>query len=257
MPCKFNTLKARVDQNERLIGLWCSLTSATAVELLSTTHYDWFLLDMEHAPNSLESIVEQLRVLDSSSIAAFVRPAGTDRVTIKRLLDAGVKNLLLPYVETAEQAREIIRSTRYAPEGVRGVSTAGRAAWHGQKPGYLASAEQELVLAMQIETRGALHALPDLLSLPQIDLLFFGPADLSADMGLLGQAEHPRVQEAILDGIRQVRAAGKMAGVLAPNLQLARQYYQAGARLIAVGSDLQSLYAAATNLLQSAQEQLR
>lgn len=256
MPCKYNTLKERIGRDERLIGLWCSLTSATAVELLSTTRYDWFLLDMEHAPNSLGSIIEQLRVLDSSDISGFIRPPGNDPVTIKRLLDAGAKNLLFPYVETREQAQAIIRATRYAPDGIRGVSTAGRAAWYGQNLDYLANAAKELVIAIQIETTGALKALPNLLDLPEIDLLFFGPADLSADMGLLGQAEHPRVQAAILDGIRQVKAAGKMAGVLAPNLHIARQYYQAGARLIAVGSDLHSLYTAARHLLDAAHEQL-
>ncbi|MGE8547937.1 MAG: HpcH/HpaI aldolase family protein [Alcaligenes sp.] len=256
MPCKFNTLKERVDRGERLIGLWSSLTSATAVEVLSTTDYDWLLLDMEHAPNSLGDIIDQLRVLDSSQVSGFVRPPGNDRVTIKRLLDAGAKNLLFPYVENVGQARDIIHATRYAPAGVRGVSTAGRAARYGQQPGYLADAAREIVIAIQIETVQALESVPEFTCLPEIDILFFGPADLSADMGHLGEPEHPRVRAAIMEGIRQAKAAGKMAGVLAPNLDVASDYYQAGARLIAIGSDIQCLRSAAAAALCTAQDRL-
>ena len=205
MPCKFNTLKERVDRGERLIGLWSSLTSATAVEVLSTTDYDWLLLDMEHAPNSLG---------------------------------------------------DIIHATRYAPAGARGVSTAGRAARYGQQPGYLADAAREIVIAIQIETVQALESIPEFTSLPEIDILFFGPADLSADMGHLGEPEHPRVKAAIVEGIRQAEAAGKMAGVLAPNLDLASDYYKAGARLIAIGSDIQCLRSAAAAALCTAQDRL-
>jgi len=253
MPCKYNNFRERVARSDRLIGLWCSLTSATAVEVLTTVDYDWFLLDMEHAPNDLNKIVDQLRVLDSSASAGFVRPAENDRVTIKRLLDAGVKNLLFPYVENVEQAREIIRATRYAPEGVRGVSTAGRAALYGQYPDYLKVAANEIVIAIQIETMGALQAIPEFASLPEVDILFFGPADLSADMGLLGQPEHKDTRAHIAAGIRQTVAAGKMAGVLAPNLKVAREYYDAGARFIAVGSDIQCMRSMAANIRDAAQ----
>lgn len=253
MPCKINEFKTRVTSDDRLIGLWCSLTSATAVEVLANVGYDWFLLDMEHAPNDLNEIVDQLRVLDSSSSVGFVRPPGNDKVTIKRLLDAGVKNFLFPYVENVSQAQEIIRATRYAPEGVRGVSTAGRAAWYGQFPEYLKKAAEEIVIAMQIETVDALENLAEFLSLPAIDIVFFGPADLSADMGLLGQPEHPETRARIIAGIKQTIASGKMAGVLAPNLNVAREYYDAGARFIAVGSDIQCMLGAAKHIHGSSQ----
>jgi len=249
MPCKPNTLKQRIDRRECLVGLWCSLTSATAVEALAGLDYDWFLLDMEHAPNGLDTVIDQLRVLDSSAVSGFVRPPGNDRVTIKRLLDAGAKNLLFPYVQNVEEAREIVRATRYAPQGVRGVSTAGRAALYGAYPDYLGQAAKEIAIGLQIETREALRAIPEFAALPEVDILFFGPADLSADMGLLGQAEHPEVRARIEAGIRQVVEAGKMAGVLAPNPAVAQGYYEAGARFIAIGSDLQCLRGQAAALL--------
>lgn len=253
MPCKINEFKNRVTRGDRLIGLWCSLTSATAVEVLANVAFDWFLLDMEHAPNDLKEIVDQLRVLDSSDSVGFVRPPGNDKVTIKRLLDAGTKNFLFPYVENVSQAQDIIRATRYAPEGVRGVSTAGRAAWYGQFPDYLKNAAEEIVIAMQIETLEALENLAGFLALPEIDIIFFGPADLSADMGMLGQPEHPDTRARIVSGIEQTIASGKMAGVLAPNLNVAREYYDAGARFIAVGSDIQCMLGAAKRICDSSQ----
>ncbi len=252
MPCKKNSLKSRISAQDYLVGLWCSLTSATAVECLSTLAYDWFLLDMEHAPNELGDIVNQLRVLDSSQVSAVVRPPGNDRVVIKRLLDAGAKNFLFPYVQSVQEAREIIRSTRYAPEGVRGVSMAGRAALYGADKNYLQEASAEISIALQIETLEAFAAIPEILKLPEIDILFFGPSDLSADMDLLGQGEHAQVQARIIEGIQLIVAAGKMAGVLAPNLDVARKYWQAGARFIAVGSDIGCLRAQAQSVLGAA-----
>lgn len=253
MPCKINKFKERISCGDRLIGLWCSLTSATAVEVLTTVNYDWFLLDMEHSPNDLSTIIDQLRVLDASAITGFVRPPSHDRITIKRLLDAGTKNFLFPYVEDVEQAKQIVKSTRYPPEGVRGVSTAGRAAWYGQYPDYLGKASDELVIALQIETSNALRCVPEIANLPEVDILFFGPADLSADMGLLGQPEHEEVRARITTGIKQVVSAGKMAGVLAPNLKVAKEYYDAGARFIAVGSDIQCMRSTAEAILAASQ----
>lgn len=249
MSCKKNLLKERIAHNDSLIGLWCSLTSATAVESLSTLGYDWFLLDMEHAPNDLDDIVSQLRVLDSSAVSAVVRPPSNDRVMIKRLLDAGAKNLLFPYVQSVQEAREIVRSTRYAPQGVRGVSVAGRAALYGADGQYLQNASAEISIALQIETLEAFAAIAEMVLLPEVDVLFFGPSDLSADMGLLGQGEHPDVQARIIQGIELVVAHGKMAGVLAPNPQTARKYMQAGARYVAVGSDIGCMRAQAQALL--------
>lgn len=252
MSCKNNLLKSRIARHDRLIGLWCSLASANAVEALSTVAYDWFLLDMEHSPNELNDIISQLRVLDSVETVGVVRPPSNDRVMIKRLLDAGVKSFLFPYVQSVEEAREIVRSTRYAPEGIRGVSISGRAALYGARKNYLMEAANEIVIAIQIETLEAFEAIPDIAALPEVDILFFGPADLSADMGLLGQGEHPEVQGKIIEGIRLIREKGKMAGVLAPNPVVAKAYVQAGAHFVAVGSDLACLRTHAQALLDTA-----
>lgn len=254
MVCKINLLKGRIQNKDRLIGLWCSLTSATAVESLSTINYDWFLLDMEHAPNEIGDIVSQLRVLDSSNVSAVVRPPSNDRILIKRLLDAGAKNFLFPYVQSTVEAIEIIRSTRYAPEGVRGVSVAGRAAMYGADKGYLQDAAKEIVIGLQIETMEAFQSLPEMLALPEVDMLFFGPSDLSADMGLLGQGDHPDVQAQIIQGIELVVSHNKMAGVLAPNLEAARKYVNAGAQFVGIGSDLACLRFQAQALLEAAEK---
>lgn len=254
MVCKTNLLKGRIQNKDRLIGLWCSLTSATAVESLSTINYDWFLLDMEHAPNEIGDIVSQLRVLDSSNVSAVVRPPSNDRILIKRLLDAGAKNFLFPYVQSTTEAIEIIRSTRYAPEGVRGVSVAGRAALYGADKSYLHNAAKEIVIGLQIETMEAFQSLPEMLALPEVDMLFFGPSDLSADMGLLGQGDHPDVQARIIQGIELVVSHNKMAGVLAPNLDAARRYVNAGAKFVGIGSDLACLRFQAQALLDVAEK---
>ncbi|WP_313298551.1 HpcH/HpaI aldolase/citrate lyase family protein [Diaphorobacter sp.] len=249
MVCKINHFRARLHSDDRLIGMWCSLSSPTAVELLSTIAYDWFLLDMEHAPNELPDIVSQLRVLDSSGVAPVVRPPCNDRVLIKRLLDAGAKNLLFPNVQSVEEAEEIVRSTRYAPQGVRGVSVSGRAAWYGARAGYLQEAGDEISIGIQIETLAAFECIEPIAALPEVDMVFFGPADLSADMGLLGQTDHADVRAKIQEGISRVRACGKMAGVLAPHVDAAKFYEAAGARFIGIGSDLGCLRSHAQKLL--------
>lgn len=249
MACKKNMLINDLASSKLLTGLWCSLTSATAVEVLSTVPYDWFLLDMEHAPNSLGDIVDQLRVLDSSTVSAVVRPPSSDTITIKRLLDAGVKNLLFPYVQTIDQAREIIRATRYAPDGIRGVSISGRAALYGAKQDYLNNAADELVIGLQLETRQALDALSSFAALDEVGILFFGPADLSADMGLLGQPDHPDVRGMITNAIKSTVKHNKVAGVLAPNIEAAQAYIAAGARFVAIGNDLACLRLHAQRLL--------
>ncbi len=251
MVCKINQLRARMHANEQLTGLWCSMTSTTAVEALSTLAYDWFLLDMEHAPNELPDIVSQLRVLDSSSVAPVVRPPCNDRVLIKRMLDAGVKNFLFPYVQSLEEALEIVRATRYPPAGVRGVSVSGRAAWHGARPNYLKEAGDEISIGIQIETLQAFEAIDSIAALPEVDMIFFGPADLSADMGMLGQTGHVDVRARIQRGIAQVMACGKMAGVLAPNMDAAKFYEAAGARFIGIGSDLGCMRTHAQKLLDA------
>lgn len=238
MVSKANDLIERLEGEGPLIGLWCSLGSATAVEVLSVLSFDWLLLDMEHAVNEVGDVVDQLRVLDACSISAVVRPPSTDDVIIKRLLDAGAKNLLFPHVDSVAQAESIVRATRYPPFGNRGFSTAGRVAAYGARRDYLDSCPAELRIAVQVESTEAFEVLDGISRVVGVDIVFFGPGDLSADMGLLGQVEHPSVQELIVDGIRIVRSAGKVAGVLAPNPRTAKKYFDAGARFIAIGSDI-------------------
>jgi len=250
MVCKRNELPQLLANDKLALGLWCSLVSANAVETLTTVSYEWFLLDMEHTTASLNDIVDQLRVLDASSSAGVVRPPCSDMVFIKRLLDAGVKNLLFPNIQSVQEATQIIKATRYAPHGIRGVSVAGRAAEYGAQADYLKNASKEIVIGIQLETKKALNLIPELASLPEISILFFGPGDLSADMELLGQPDHPEVRKAVISSIKETVSHNKTAGVLAPNLDAANAYIAAGARFVAIGSDLLCLRAHANHLLE-------
>lgn len=250
MGCKVNELPGLLANKELALGLWCSLVSPNAIETLATVPYEWFLLDMEHTTANLNDIVDQLRVLDASPIAGVVRPPCSDTVFIKRLLDAGAKNLLFPNIQSVQEAIQIIKATRYAPHGVRGVSVAGRAAEYGAQADYLQNAAKEIVIGIQLETKNALTLIPELASLPEISILFFGPGDLSADMGLLGQPDHPEVREAVISSIKEVVTHDKIAGVLAPNLEAANAYITAGAKFVAIGSDLLCLRTHANHLLE-------
>ena len=238
MQLPVNTFKQALRAGQPQIGLWVGLADAYVAELLATSGFDWLLLDGEHAPNDVRSLLAQLQAVAPYPVTPIVRPVIGDAALIKQLLDVGAQTLLVPMVETAEQARALVAAMRYAPRGVRGVGTAlARAARWGQVDGYLERAEQELCLLLQVESVRGMDNLEAILAVEGVDGVFFGPADLSASMGLLGEPAHPQVQQAILDGIAVVRAAGKAAGVLAPDPKLARRYLDAGALFVAVGVD--------------------
>jgi 4-hydroxy-2-oxoheptanedioate aldolase len=227
-------------------GLWVGLADAYATELLASTGYDWLLIDGEHAPNDLRSILAQLQAIAPYPSAAVVRPPVGDTVLIKQLLDIGAQTLLIPMVESAAQAAQLVAATRYPPAGIRGVGSAlARSSRWNQVEDYLKEASREICVLVQIESAAALRHVDAIARVDGIDGLFFGPADLSASMGYLGQPGHEAVQKAIVDGIQAARTAGKAAGVLAPDLQLARKYRDAGANFVAIGVDTTMLVRAA------------
>jgi 2-dehydro-3-deoxyglucarate aldolase len=233
-----NPFRQRLLEHETLIGCWLSLGSPIATEVLGVAGFDWLLLDCEHAPNDVLTIVPQLMALKDSASAAFVRPPWNDAVVIKRLLDVGVHNLLVPFVETAAQAAAAVAATRYPPEGVRGVSVAHRGNRYGATKDYLATANASITVALQIESREGVAQAAAIAAVPGADVLFVGPSDLAAAYGHLGDASHPEVQAAIAVVLGAARAAGKPAGILAPAEADARRYLQMGFRMVAVGSDL-------------------
>jgi 4-hydroxy-2-oxoheptanedioate aldolase len=249
MTAPANSFKRALAQHQRQIGLWAALADSYVTELLAGTGFDWLLIDGEHAPNDLRSTLAQLQAVAPCPTHPIVRPVRNDSAIIKQLLDIGVQTLLVPMIETAEDARAAVAATRYPPQGIRGVGSAlARASRWNSTPGYLHNAADDLCMLVQVETANALAQLDAIAAVEGVDGVFFGPADLSASMGLLGQPGAPAVREAICRGIRAVRAAGKGAGVLAVDHAIATEYLEAGATFVAVGSDVALLARSATDL---------
>ena len=243
-----NTFKAALREGRPQIGLWLGLADAYATELCASTGFDWVALDAEHAPNDVRSVLAQLQALAPYPAQAVVRTPCGDATLLKQYLDIGAQTLLIPMVESARQAAAIVAATRYPPAGIRGVGSAlARASRWSQVGDYVHHCEQELCVLVQVESTAGLENLAAIAATEGIEGVLFGPADLAGSMGLLGQTTDPRVQEAIVQGIRTVRAAGKAAGVLA-DPTLARKYLDVGARFVAVGIDTALLVRGAREL---------
>ena len=232
-----NSLKHALHEGTQQIGIWCSLGSYVATEIVAASGFDWLLIDTEHAPNELPLIHQQLQALAPYPVASLVRPAWNDTVVIKRLLDIGVQSLLVPFVQNAEEARRAVAATRYPPDGVRGVSMGMRANRYSRVKDYHRHAAEEICVLVQLETRAALADLDAILKVDGVDGIFIGPADLSADMGHLGNSAHPDVQTAIADAVPRIRRAGKAPGIMSFNDEECRRYLDLGCLFVAVGSD--------------------
>ncbi len=243
-----NTFRQRLLAREPLIGCWCSLANPITTEVLGLAGFDWILLDGEHAPNDVTTLVPQLMALKDSASAPVVRPSWNDTVEIKRLLDAGFHNLLIPFVESRDDAQRAVRATRYPPEGVRGVSVAQRFNRYGTVPEPLLGANAQVSVVVQIESPAGVRAAREIAAVGGVDGLFVGPSDLAAGYGLLGRPGEPVVQAAIAEVFAAAAAEGKAAGILAPVEADARRYLQMGATFVAVGSDLGAFRAATQGL---------
>ncbi len=222
----------------RLVGCWSSLGSPITIEILGLAGFDWLLLDAEHAPNDVLSLIPQLMALKDSASAPIVRPPWNDMVTIKRLLDAGFFNFLIPFVQSVKEAKAAIAATRYPPQGVRGVSVAHRSNRYGAVEDYQQVINDNIAVIVQIETPAAAAIAKDIASVEGVDCLFVGPSDLAASCGHLGNPGHPEVQNLIKQVFDAAKSAGKPSGILAPVEADARRYMDMGARFVAVGSDL-------------------
>lgn len=247
-----NSFKRALAAGKPQFGLWAALADAYVTELLATAGFDWLLIDNEHAPNDVRSTLTQLQAVAAYASHPVVRPVRSDSALIKQLLDIGAQTLLLPMIDTAEQAADAVAATRYPPQGIRGVGSAlARASRWNRIPDYLNTAADELCVLVQVETVLGMDNLPAIASVEGVDGMFFGPADLSASMGLLGKPGDVSVREAICSGIKTVRNAGKAAGVLAPDAGIAAEYLAAGATFVAVGTDTGLLSRAAADLAAS------
>ena len=236
-----NPFKQALREGKTQIGLWCSLCSNLAAEVIAGAGFDWILLDAEHAPNDLSQVVGQLQAMTGGTAASVVRPAWNDTVLIKRILDAGAQSLLVPFVQTPEEARAAVAATRYPPGGVRGVASIHRGNRFARVKDYFQRAHEEICVIVQIETRAALQNIEAIAAVEGVDGLFIGPSDLSATLGHLGNAAHPDVRGAIEDAGRRIRKSGKGAGILAPVESDARHWLMNGFNLVAVGGDLNLL----------------
>ncbi|MFG6654004.1 2-keto-3-deoxy-L-rhamnonate aldolase [Scandinavium sp. M-37] len=233
-----NPFKAALQRGETQIGLWLSSTSAYMAEIAATSGYDWLLIDGEHAPNTVQDLYHQLQAIASYASQPVIRPVDDNRSLIKQVLDIGTRTLLIPMVESAAQAHDIVSATRYPPLGVRGVgASVARAARWGRVENYMAQANEELCVLIQVETKTALDNLGEILEVDGIDGVFIGPADLSASLGYPDNTGHPEVQRIIEESIGRIRKAGKAAGILAVDPEMAKNCLQWGANFVAVGVD--------------------
>ena len=247
--CPFpNSFRRRLLAGETLIGCWCSLANPITTEVLGVAGFDWLLLDGEHSPNDVGTFIPQLMALKDSPSAPVVRPSWNDAVEIKRLLDAGFYNFLVPFVESAEDARRAVAATRYPPAGVRGVSVSQRSNRYGSVPGYFQGINEQVCVMVQIESRKGLAAASEIAAVDGVDGIFVGPSDLAAALGHLGDPGHSAAQAAIAQIFEVARLAGKAIGILAPAEADARRYLQMGARFVAVGSDLGAFRSATQGL---------
>ena len=248
MPVPKNHLKAALATKTPQIGIWLSLASAYSSELLSDVGFDWLLIDAEHGPNDIPTILSQAQTIGARS-NVVVRPPIGEAWIIKQILDLGVQSLLIPMIESVEQAKSVIAATLYPPKGIRGVGAgSARASNFGQMADYVQNANREICLILQVESRAGLDALPAILALDDVDCVFVGPADLAADMGYPGNSAAPAVQTAIDDALRQIVASGKAAGILTFDTAAVPHYLALGVTFVGVGSDVALLARAATRL---------
>ena len=245
-----NTFKRRLKAGETLIGLWAQSGHAAVTEVVADAGFDWLLVDGEHAPLEVPTIVDQLRVIEPTGTPAIVRPAWNDPVILKRVLDTGVQTLLVPYVQSAEEARRAVASSRYPPSGVRGVAATIRANRYGRMPDYHRRANDEMCVLVQLETGEAVARLEEIAGVDGVDGVFIGPSDLAASLGHLGHNAHPEVRALIADACRRARAAGVPIGILAPLEADARAFLHMGFQYVAVGSDIGVLRVAADALVK-------
>ncbi|MFS2015337.1 aldolase/citrate lyase family protein [Massilia sp. CT11-108] len=244
-----NLFKRALAAREQQIGLFLGMAEPYVADLVAGTGFDWLLIDGEHGPNDLRIIIAQLQVLAAYPVRPVVRTRDHDPGAIKQLLDAGAQTLMVPMVETAGQAQALVRAMRYPPHGIRGVGTAmARAArWNGVAD-YVARADDEQCLIVQIESRAALDGLAAILDVDGVDAVFVGPSDLAASLGHLGNPGHPEVRDAVARAIGQIAAAGKAAGVFSADPALAASYRDIGASFVLVGVDALLLRNAAVAL---------
>lgn len=238
-----NRLKQALREKRRQVGLWLSLGDATSAEICAGAGFDWLLIDGEHVPHDAHSVLNQLRAIAAyPATQAVARVPSSDPTAIKQYLDLGVQTLLVPMVESAQQAAAVVRACRYPPAGDRGVGGARAARW-GRVADYLRLADEQIAVVVQVETATGLANLEAIAAVDGVDAVFLGPADLAASLNHLGEPGHAEVQAALFDALDRIQGTGKAAGLLSRDEAFLRASLERGALMVAVGLDAHLLAA--------------
>ncbi|WP_306260468.1 aldolase/citrate lyase family protein [Pararhizobium sp. IMCC21322] len=245
-----NAFKQALREGRQQIGFWSTIPDPYLTEILSGAGFDWLLLDSEHSPTDIRLMMLQLQAGRAGPSALIVRPQVNDPVLIKQYLDIGAQTLLLPMIQSADEARAAVSAMRYPPAGIRGVATMTRASRFGRAENYLQRAEEELCLLVQVESKEAVEQIEAIADVDGVDGIFIGPSDLAASLGHRGEPFHPKVVQTIETAIGRITATGKPAGILTPNVEFAQRCMDLGTRFTAVGSDMGLLLNGAEALAQ-------
>ncbi len=238
MKLPHNLFKARLVQSEPLIGSWLMSASPLVTEAMGCAGFDFLVVDMEHCPVDLPQALSLLQVLAGTPTPPVLRVPWNDAVVVKRVLDAGAQTIMFPFIQTVDEARQAVAATRYPPQGIRGVAGMNRAGRFGTVDDYVHKAASELCVILQVETPSAVALLPNIAALEGVDAVFIGPADLSANMGLLGKVGDPKVQDALAAGAKAARQAGKPCGIIGQDAAVVQKYLEMGFTFVAMGSDV-------------------
>lgn len=249
MKLKPNPFTHAIRKGEKQIGLWMTSASVTVSEVIANAGYDWVVIDMEHAPNNMLSVRGHLQAFAASQTTALVRPDWNDSVEVKRLLDLGAEGLVFPMVQTVEEAEKAVAATRYPPRGIRGVSGVTRATKYGRVTDYFDRVEDETTIIIQLETKAAIERATEIAAVDGVSGIFFGPADIAADIGLLGQPMAPEVWELIWSAAHKLIAMGVPVGTLVLDAPFATKLLNDGFTFVACGIDSAILARGADSLL--------
>ncbi|MGD9831737.1 MAG: HpcH/HpaI aldolase/citrate lyase family protein [Piscinibacter sp.] len=220
------------------VGTWIMSASPLVAEATGHAGFDWAVIDMEHSPLDMMDVLQMMQALSCTKMVPIVRVAWNDAVLVKRVLDAGATTVMFPFVQTADEAARAVAATRYPPQGVRGMAGMSRASRFGTLPNYLATANRQMGVIVQLETAQAIERIDAIADVDGVDGLFIGPADLSASMGYVGQLTHPAVMDRMAHAVLRCKAIGKPVGTIGGDPESVAQYRAAGFDYVAVGSDL-------------------
>jgi 4-hydroxy-2-oxoheptanedioate aldolase len=210
-----NSLKQRLANGENVLGCWSFLGDPQVVEILSLAGFDYLILDQEHGLGDPTTLPAQLHAMSATPTVGVVRVPWNDHVYLKRVLDAGAEAVLIPSIDTAEEARAAVAACLYPTRGRRGTAASSvRASSYGMAPDYVATCAENLLIACQIESAKAVENIDEILAVDGIDLIFIGPFDLSATIGQMGNLKHPEVARLIERAEERILAAARPMGTV-------------------------------------------